>query len=140
MMLSDTQADRIRILLKDRNQLTREYSRAEILAANYLCRFLGDEVIAFVELKKVQWYQAEICHLTVAPAHERQGHAKALIEDAEKSARASGCRLLQCTIREHNYASQSLFVHFGFRVVGRFYNQVSGNNVDVLQKVLDPPR
>jgi hypothetical protein len=54
MLLTDNQADRICAVLKARNKLTREYSRAEILAANYLCRFSGDEVIAFVELKKVQ--------------------------------------------------------------------------------------
>jgi len=138
MMMTDKQADRVCALLKERNQLTREYSRVEIQAANYLCRFVGHEVVAFVELKKVQWYQSEVCHLTVAAEHERQGHAKALIHGAEKAAIQHGSRLLQCTIREDNAASRTLFEYFGFRVVGQFYNRLTDNNVDVLQKVLVP--
>jgi ribosomal protein S18 acetylase RimI-like enzyme len=136
MMLADKQADRICALLKERNELTREYSRAEILAANYLCRFADDEVIAFVEVKKVQWYQSEVCHLTVALEHERQGHAKALIQEAEEIAILHRSRLLQCTIRENNVNSRMLFEYFGFRLVNQFYNQVRHNNVYVLQKVL----
>lgn len=140
MMLTDKQADRICTLLRERNQLTREYGRAEIQMGNYLCRFVADEVVAFAELKKVQWYQSEVCHLTVAVEHERQGHAKALIAEMEQAAINQSSRLLQCTIRENNISSLTLFEHFGFRAVGRFYNKYSGNNVYVMQKVIEHAR
>ena len=136
MLLTDQQADQICDLLKDRNELTRHYSRVEILSAEYRCRFSGAEVIACVELKKVQWYQSEVRHLAVALKHERQGHAKALIQEVERQAILDHSRLLQCTIRESNVNSRMFFEHQGFRVVNQFHNQVSQNNVYVLQKTL----
>jgi ribosomal protein S18 acetylase RimI-like enzyme len=136
MALTHKQADRICALLKERNRLSREYSPAEILAGDYRCRFVGDEVIAFVELKKVQWYQSEVRHLTVALGYEKRGHAKALIQEMEEAARQQRSRVLQCTIREDNVDSLGLFEHLGFRVVNKFFNQVSNNSVNVLQKVL----
>lgn len=140
MLLSDNHADTIAALLKARNQLTREYNRVEIQSADYLCRFVDDEVVAFVEIRKVQWYQMEVCHLTVALAHEGRGHAKSLIKEAEERARQANARILQCTIRDENVASLELFKHFDFQVVSAFHNRLSRNNVYVLQKVLEPMR
>jgi ribosomal protein S18 acetylase RimI-like enzyme len=137
------QADRIAALLNERNELTVTYTRKHILdhADNYLCRFSDDgAVIACVEVKKVQWYQTEILHLTVASSYERKGHAKALLCEAERIARANCARLLQCTIRAGNNASEKLFVGFGFVHVGTFHNQGSVNNVAVFQKVLSSAR
>jgi ribosomal protein S18 acetylase RimI-like enzyme len=84
----------------------------------------------------VQWYQTEILHLTVAASATRQGYGKALLCEAESAARESGARLLQCTIREGNTESRSLFEEFGFKHVSSFFNKKSGSNVAVLQKVL----
>jgi ribosomal protein S18 acetylase RimI-like enzyme len=140
-MLTAEQAARIAELLNKRNELARQYSGAEILAhaRNYQCRLNEDgEVMAFVEVKRVQWYQAEVCHLTVAPEFERRGLAKTLLAQVEAEARAGGVRLLQCTIREGNTASRNLFEGAGFRRVSAFHNGATGNNVDVFQKVLSP--
>jgi ribosomal protein S18 acetylase RimI-like enzyme len=141
--LSDTHADAIAALLNGRNQLTVQYTRARVQneAENYIYRLSeAGDLIACVEVKKVQWYQAEVLHLTVAAAHERKGHAKALLCEAERAARANGARVLQCTIRTDNQASRNLFEGFGFSHVSTFLNQGSGNNVGVFQKVLATAR
>lgn len=137
--MSDAQADAIAQLLNTRNQLTRHYTRVRILneAADYLFRLSETgEVIACVQVKKVQWYQAEVLHLTVAEACERKGHAKKLLCEADHLARTKGARILQCTIRADNAASRKLFEGFGFVNTSSFLNQYSGNNVSVFQKSL----
>ncbi len=137
--LSDAQADAIAQLLNTRNQLTVQYTRERVLkeAADYVLRFSETgEVIACVQVKKVQWYQAEVLHLTVAEAYERKGHARSLICEAERLARTKSARILQCTIRADNAASRKLFEGFGFVRTSTFLNQGSGNNVCVFQKVL----
>jgi len=143
MALTDAQADTIAVLLNARNELTVPYARQRVLddADNYRC-ILSDagEVIACVEIKKVQWYQCEVLHLTVSKAHERTGHGKALLCEAERVARAKNARVLQCTIRDDNIGSRRLFEGFGFQRVSAFFNEHSGNNVGVYQKVLVPAR
>jgi ribosomal protein S18 acetylase RimI-like enzyme len=141
MTLTAIQADQIATLLNERNQLTIEYDRIRVLgrAESYLCRFSeSKDVIACVELKIVQWYQAEVLHLTVAADYERQGHAKALLCEVEQVARKKGVRLLQCTIRTDNDASRKLFEGFGFLQAATFHNDTSGNNIAVFQKTLAP--
>lgn len=143
MALTEIQAKQIAELLNSRNELTVNYTQERVLgqATNYLCRHSGEgDVIACVEVKKVQWYQTEILHLTVAAAHERKGHAKALLCEAERLARTNGARILQCTIRIGNLGSQGLFEGFGFIHIGTFSNQRSGNNVGIYQKVLSSAR
>jgi len=139
MALTNVQADQIAALLNERNELTIEYTRQRVLkhADNYLCRYsAAGEVIACVEVKKVQWYQTEILHLTVAASYERQGHAKALLCEAERVARANNARLLQCTIRADNSKSRKLFEGFWFSYISTFLNQTSESNIGVFQKIL----
>jgi RimJ/RimL family protein N-acetyltransferase len=141
--LTDADADQIAKLLNERNELTKPYTRQDILkhAANYrIRRSDSNVVVACVEVKKVQWYQTEILHLTVAQPEERKGHAKAILSDAERLAREGDARILQCTIRQGNAASRRLFEGCGFVHVGTFFNRRSSNNVEVFQKALAPAR
>lgn len=143
MPLTNKQAEMIAALLNARNQLTIQYTPQRVLAEadNYRCQMLETgEVIACVEIKKVQWYQSEVLHLTVAEDHEGKGYAKALLCEAERVARAQGVRIIQCTIRGGNTRSQTLFERFGFQCVGSFFNECSGNNVGIFQKILFPAR
>ena len=143
MALTDEHANQIAALLNERNQLTVKYTRQRVLehAENYLCRTSEfGQVVACVEVKSVQWYQTEVLHLTVAASEIRKGHAKALLCEAERVSRANGARVLQCTIRESNAESRSLFEGFGFLHVSTFNNPSSGNNVAVFQKVLSSAR
>lgn len=143
MSLTDKQAAEIAALLNQRNQLTIPYSGAKVLASaeRYLFRLSSAATVAaFVEVKKLQWYQAEILHLTVHASEEKKGHAKALLASAEEKARDLGARLMQCTIREDNEESRGLFTSRGYSQVSSFFNEASGKNVLVFQKVLSHAR
>lgn len=129
-------ADQIAQLLNRRNQLTRQYTAEMVLqqAGNYLFEILGTEVVACVEVKRVQWYQTELCHLTVAEAYEGKGYGRALIRRAIETADQQGARLVQCTIREGNTDSERAFLAAGFTKASMFFNARSGNNVCVYQR------
>jgi N-acetylglutamate synthase-like GNAT family acetyltransferase len=136
-----SQAEQIAVLLNTQNQLTVQYTADRVLEHrdNYLVR-LDDagHVVACAELKKVQWYQFELLHVTVAQKNHRQGHARALVAEAEKQAIQLGARILQSTIRAGNTASEELFKSSGFESVSRFYNVHSKNIIGVWQRVLSP--
>ena len=132
-------AGQIAALLNTENQLVVPYSAEKILSVstNYLYETdeIGD-VSVFIEVKKVQWYQYEFCHLTVSPNHRREGLGQLILSKAEKFAQDNRGRILQCTIRENNLASQALFQKSGFLNTAVFYYPDSGNNVTVWQKVI----
>ena len=136
-MLS-SEANQIANLLNLRNQLTKKYTEEDVFqnSEDYLFKVLGNEVVACVEVRKVQWYQAEIRHLTVASAHEGKGIGKELVGCAIASAGRLGVRVVQCTIRQDNDRSGGVFAAAGFAKVNSFFNIRSGNNVDVYQRVL----
>ncbi len=143
VIVTQDEARQIADLLNKRNELTVRYTSDRVLkeAGSYRWRLSDQgEVIACVEIKSVQWYQAEVLHLTVAEAHEGRGHGKALLCEAERAARSQRARVLQCTIRADNDRSCRLFEAFGFNRVSVFHNEQSGNNVTVFQKVLEPAR
>lgn len=94
-----------------------------------------NEVVGCVRVRKVQWYQTEILHLSVAPHYRGRGVAWDLMVEAEWRARAIGARLLQCTIRIDNLASCAFFTDCNFSCVSTFCN-AQGNKVAVYQKIL----
>jgi N-acetylglutamate synthase-like GNAT family acetyltransferase len=134
-------AEQIATLLNAQNQLTVQYTADCVLEHqdNYLVRLddLG-HVVACAELKQVQWYQFELLHVTVAQQNQKQGHARALVAEAETQAIHRGARILQSTIRAGNTASEQLFKSSGFESVSRFYNVKSENIISVWQRVLSP--
>jgi ribosomal protein S18 acetylase RimI-like enzyme len=126
-------------LINDRNQLTVKYTAKKVLDAadNYLCRFAGDaQLLGVVEVKRVQWYQCEIDHLSVRADAEGQGIASSLVKEAEERIVELGARIAQCTIRVGNNASEALFQKFGYLPSVTFLNARSGNEVTVYQKAL----
>lgn len=137
-MNADT-AQAIADLINQRNQLTKNYTAEKILdaAANYLCRFGSDgRLLGVVEVKKVQWYQCEIHHLSVRADAAGKGIGSALIQEAEDRILEFGARVAQCTIRVGNEESEGLFRKFGYTPGVTFFNQASGNDVTVYQKAL----
>jgi N-acetylglutamate synthase-like GNAT family acetyltransferase len=69
------QATEIAQLLNSRNQLEIPYTGQKVLehASDYVFDLDDQVVVACVEIKRVQWYQWEICHLSVAETHEGHG-------------------------------------------------------------------
>jgi GNAT superfamily N-acetyltransferase len=132
------QAEQIAALVSKRNQLATSQDADKVLraAANYLFELEGDTVIACVEVKRVQWYQWEIRHLSVREDHERQGLGKRLIRCAEEKAKNGAARIVQCTIRVGNVGSEQAFRRSGYREACSFFNAATHNYVAVWQKVL----
>lgn len=128
-------------LLNTQNQLEIHYNADRVLghAADYLVDLSEDgHVVCCAELKNVQWYQCEICHVTTDPNFARQGRGRRIIAAAEDRARSQGARLLQCTIRSGNIASEGLFRRSGFALGASFENPNTGNVVRVWSKSLYP--
>lgn len=138
--MTNQEAHEIADLLNRRNQLMGEHTEHSILhdANDYLVTSVDGRVVGAVQVKSVQWYQAELCHLTVDENHGRQGHGRDLAARAEARARQLGARVIQCTIRKGNAGSEGLFRSVGYRRVSTFYNTGSGNYVAVWQKILEP--
>lgn len=133
------QAEQIAVLLNTQNQLTRQYHRDDILQSKE--RFVLEEdtdgnIVGAVEVVRVQWYQAEIKHLSVASNQQRRGVGRELLVQAERKAVQTGARIAQCTIRDSNAASIKLFLSSGYKHTVTFMNQVTGNSVMVLQKLI----
>jgi ribosomal protein S18 acetylase RimI-like enzyme len=146
-IVTEKEAAEIAALINRRNKLTVAYTLDRLVKkerrpkSEYLWRKSDQvEIVACVKIKLVQWYQAEVLHLSVDEAHTGRGHGKALLCEVERLARTWNARILQCTIREDNAESLGLFVGFGFRLVNTFHNQRSDNNLGVFQKVLEPGR
>jgi N-acetylglutamate synthase-like GNAT family acetyltransferase len=139
MKMSKVTADQIAQLLNTQNELTIHYTAEKVLASQdqYIVR-LGENkiVVGAIEVKKVQWYQCEIDHLSVHPDVKRQGVGTWLIQRAEARAKELNARVAQCTIRVGNEASENLFKKFGFVATVTFLNEQNGNKVTVYQKVL----
>ena len=144
MALSEQDAHVIASLINERNHLATKHTAASILqhGDEYLFRKdqVSGEVIACVQVKEVQWYQAEILHLSVHESHEGRGHAKSLMKEAAAKAVDLGARVLQCTIREDNVASRGLFESFGYSCVSKFFNERTKNNVCVYQFTVSKAR
>lgn len=128
----------ISTLLNKRSSLSVEYNAQKVMNNFSQYRYFmdGDELIACVQFKKVQWYQYEVLHLVVAQEYIGQGYAMKILDLIEGEARQYGARVLQCTIRKDNVASMNLFLGKGFVVTCQYYNRATGNWVNILQKVL----
>jgi ribosomal protein S18 acetylase RimI-like enzyme len=137
--LTKAVAEQIAVLLNSQNQLTVPYTASKIIARQdgYIVRCDDNsKVLGAVELKKVQWYQCEINHLSVDPKSKRQGIGGWLLQEAEARATDIGARIAQCTIRVGNAASDGLFRKHGYTPTVTFLNRENGNRVTVYQKVL----
>lgn len=129
-------AQQIASLLNTRNELSVLYTVDKILADknNYVFIQEQNNIIACAESKKVQWYQWEICHVSVHEKQERKGYGLKILKLAEKKAREGNARILQATIRSNNEGSIGLFTSNYYKQVNTFYNLRTDNIVNVYQK------
>jgi GNAT superfamily N-acetyltransferase len=130
-------AQQIATLLNTQNELTVVYDADKILQAadRYIYR-LGEDakVVGAVEVKKVQWYQCEIDHLSSVV--KCRGTGSSLLAEALARAEHLGARVAQCTIRVGNQDSERFFTKHGFTPTVTFLNHENGNQVTVYQKTL----
>ncbi|WP_089347838.1 GNAT family N-acetyltransferase [Pseudoalteromonas espejiana] len=116
-------AKQIADLLNTENQLVVRYTEEKVLdsSVNYIYEEADNSIKAFIECKKVQWYQLELCHLTVSPGFRRQGLGKIVINKALEHAKINGAKVVQRTIRDDNTESKSLFFKCGFIQISTLY-------------------
>jgi ribosomal protein S18 acetylase RimI-like enzyme len=131
-------AQQIAHLINTQNQLAVKYTANDILndANSYIFLKSGPKVVACVNLVRIQWYQFEVSHLSVAPSERGKGLAQRLLLQCEEKAKARGGHVLQCTIRVNNIASEGLFSKNGFAKTLQFHNHRTNNLVNVWQKVI----
>jgi N-acetylglutamate synthase-like GNAT family acetyltransferase len=133
-MIATTAREQIADLLNRHSRLVRRLAAADIEKGHYITIEVDDTVLASVCIKKLNWYLTEIKHLVVHPNYRNQGFGRAAVERCTE-AKAKGARIAQCTIRNDNTASESLFGSEGFQCVGHFEG-LGRTDVGLWQKVL----
>lgn len=99
------------------------------LAAGYLAQLRVAEWPgprrADAESRLVGYYVAmlgveelHLLNLTVAPAHQGQGHARALLAHLADASRAQQARQIWLEVRESNQRARHLYERWGFEAVG----------------------
>ena len=108
---------------------------ADSLRARYQCYTLrrGAELLGYFVLM-VAAGEAHLLNLSVAAAHQHQGHGSALLADVLRLARELGARTLFLEVRPSNLGAQALYRRFGFRRIGlrRGYYPGQGGREDAL--------
>lgn len=108
----------------------------DALAAGYECQLLmaGDTLLGyFVAMKGVD--EVHLLNLTVAPTHQRQGHARTLLDALADWSRQQGAQWLWLEVRVSNLRAQALYTAYGFRRVGerkRYYPAHGGEREDAI--------
>lgn len=109
----------------------------DALAAGYLAQGL---VTADGELLAYQFAMAgfeewHLLNLTVAPAHQGQGHGLRLLEALAQHTRATGAHFLWLEVRPSNLRARALYQRFGFEQIGlrrAYYPDAGGRREDAL--------
>lgn len=129
------QARQIAELLKQ-NKLAKKYTEKIVLesADNYVFIEEQAKIVACAEIKKVQWYQWEIRHVSVA--EPKRGLGGKIVDKAEAKAKEKQAKIIQCTIRSDNEASIALFKSKKYSQGITFYNPTTKNDVLIFQKAM----
>ncbi|MCL9805704.1 GNAT family N-acetyltransferase [Flavobacterium amniphilum] len=132
-------ANQIVELINRRNGLSVKYNFEKIFENkdNYVFILDTENLVACAESKKVQWYQWEICHISVDEKYEGKGYGSKILKLAEAKAKNENARILQSTIRSNNESSIRLFEHNSYKKVNEFHNPKTQNQIYVYQKSLN---
>ena len=132
------EADLAEVAAAESEIYTHPWSRgnfADSLRARYQCYTLrrGADLVGYFVLM-VAAGEAHLLNLSVAAAHQRQGHGSALLADLMRLARELGARTLFLEVRPSNLGAQALYRRFGFRRIGlrRGYYPAQGGREDAL--------
>jgi [ribosomal protein S18]-alanine N-acetyltransferase len=126
------------VLVIERAIYTHPWTRgnfADSLRAGYECRVLrlGREVLGYFVLMAAAG-EAHLLNLSIAAAHQRNGHGSWLLGEAMALARQQRARSLFLEVRPSNNAAQALYTRFGFRkiAVRRGYYPAHAGREDAL--------
>lgn len=106
------------------------------LASGYTVQLLyaGEHLLGyFVAMRGVE--EAHLLNLTVAPAFQRQGWGRLLLDALVLWSRGQEARWLWLEVRASNAAARALYEGYGFKRVGtrpRYYPSVGGEREDAV--------
>jgi len=91
---------------------------ADSLRAGYECRTwrVAGRLVGYFVLMAAAG-EAHLLNLSIAAAHQRSGHGRALLGEAAGLARSLGARNVFLEVRPSNRAAQALYTRCGFRKV-----------------------
>ena len=95
----------------------------DALQAGYHCQLLlgGDELIGYyIAMPGVD--EAHLLNITVAPAHQRQGWGRLLLDALTLWARSQQAQCIWLEVRASNQAALTLYAAYGFRHISRRKN------------------
>jgi ribosomal-protein-alanine N-acetyltransferase len=108
---------------------------SDSLVAGYECRTwrVERELVGYFVVM-VGAGEAHLLNLSIAPAHQRSGHGRALLREAAEIARRAGARGMFLEVRPSNLPAQALYTRFGFRriAVRRDYYPAHAGREDAL--------
>ena len=94
----------------------------------------GAELLGyFVAMKGVD--EVHLLNITVAPAHQRQGWARVMLDALALWARGQGAQWLWLEVRHGNLRAKQIYEMHGFRRVGQrkaYYPAASGKREDAI--------
>jgi ribosomal-protein-alanine N-acetyltransferase len=107
------------------------------LAAGYRCelRYDADGLLAGYTVAMSAVDEVHLLNVTVAPALQGRGHARALIARLLDGARAEGRHSLWLEVRPSNARARELYRHLGFQEVGTrrgYYPAPAGQREDAI--------
>mgnify|MGYP001401882473 CR=1 FL=1 len=108
--------------------------------ANYLCQVatVDDDPVAFLILSRIL-DETHVLNIAVAPAWQRRGIARRLLQQALDAARADAMTVVYLEVRESNQSAQALYRQLGFETCGvrkNYYRKGEGHENAVLMQCL----
>jgi ribosomal-protein-alanine N-acetyltransferase len=93
----------------------------DALAAGYLAELLVDERAGLVGyyLAMAGVDEMHLLNLTVAPAQQRRGHSRTLLDALERRCRDQGLATLWLEVRASNQRARQIYARRGFAEVGQ---------------------
>jgi ribosomal-protein-alanine N-acetyltransferase len=102
-------------------------------------RLAADDRIAGYAVVLPAGREVHLLNLTVTPALQRQGHARALLDGLVDDARARGAEAVWLEVRASNRRARALYERYGFATVGmrrRYYPTGHGEREDAVLMTL----
>lgn len=81
----------------------------------FLVGELDGEIIACV-MAGYEGHRGWLNYLAVAPGHQRRGHGRALVEEAERLLRQAGCPKINLQVRTSNHGAMEFYRKLGYSV------------------------
>lgn len=81
----------------------------------FLVGRVDDHIVASV-MAGYEGHRGWLNYLAVDPAHQRRGHARAIVAEAERLLRAAGCPKINLQVRDSNHRAIEFYRKLGYSV------------------------